>query len=129
MPKWPMDVDSLKQIEKILGRAIPASEEDSINSFLDFTEEDLVELRKLEAWPGLFSHRYVAFRMKGRTPLPIVQSFGEAVLHRGQTVEEWLPIAARLKELMSQAPGLRGTERASETQVDRPEPPDTESAD
>ena len=98
MPKWSMQADMLKQIEKILSRAIPVSEEDSINSLLDFMEEDLVELRKLEAWPGLFAHRYVAHRMKGRIPLPIVQSFGEAVLRQGQTVEEWLPIAARLKD-------------------------------
>ena len=86
-----LEPDVRKKISLVLEREILPSEEGRNNSFSEFTESDLNELRLLEkVGGGILLVSYIKFRLKCEADLHTVIAFCAAMVQEGFSLAEWV---------------------------------------
>ena len=82
--------DVQQEIENILGTAVLSDRFLSVLSFKDFTDVDLIDLRRLWNENGLLCLDYLEFLLRDSFSLRVLMSFGVMVLEQGLSVSDWI---------------------------------------
>lgn len=82
--------DTKGKISKALGKDIALFGEGSTESFADFSESDLDDLRKLEKKGGVLAVSYIKYRLKIRAELNLIVAFYASVIQQGIPLDEWV---------------------------------------
>lgn len=77
-------------IENLLGRKFQLLEHESVESFLEFSEDDLKELRFLDSRNSVLAIAYIGYRLKGAPSLGIAASYCENVIRKKIPIERWI---------------------------------------
>ncbi|NHZ36754.1 hypothetical protein [Massilia rubra] len=73
----------------VLARDISLSEEESVNSFFEFSDLDIREFQLLGEKSSILVVSYIRFRLQGNVALSSVMSYCSSVVQKGMPVSEW----------------------------------------
>jgi len=85
-----LSADLQRKISIVLGREILPAGQGDVDSFAEFTESDLTDLRMLEKKSGILAISYIRFRLKGDVELNRVVSYYASVIQQGVSVVDWM---------------------------------------